>query len=273
MTGTALVNYEDRYAQDAKKVAESEPLSGGTWLSARGGQLMIGDQALPGAQAAVIVVDSVRENTYYGAKYDPDAPLPPTCYAMGRDADALFPHLDMQKAMDYFQPQHIAGGQVMGCEGCPMNEWGSAAQGRGKACQNRRRLTVIPAGFYVPKPGSRDFTLELFDDPQHFRAAELAYFKLSVTSVSNWAKYVNQLAANVRRPPYGVVTRLHIEPHQKHQYEACFDLIDLVPEQLADAIIQRHDAAEQMPLLGYQAPDAERLQKAAAGGLRGGFSR
>lgn len=273
MTGTALVSYEERWAREAQRAVQSEPLSGGTWLSARGGQLMIGDQALPGNQAAVIVLDSVRENTFYGATYAPDSPLPPICYALGRDADPLFPHLDMQKDLNYFKPQHIEAGQVLGCDGCPLNEWGSAAQGRGKACQNRRRLVVIPAGYYVPKPGSRDFDLQLFDDPQHFQQAEVAFYKLPVTSVSNWAKYVNQLAANVRRPPYGVVTRLHVEPHQKHQYEMCFDLIDTVPDSLADIIMQRNDASVQMPLVGYQAPDAERLQKAAQGGLRGGFGR
>lgn len=277
MTGTALQNYEERWAQEAQRAAESEPLSGGTWLSARGGQLMIGDQALPGNQAAVIVLDSIRENTYYGSRFDPNAPLPPVCYAIGRDADPLFPHTDMQKDLNYFKPQHVENGQVMGCDGCPLNEWGSAPQGRGKACQNRRRLTVIPAGYYVPKPGSRDFSLELFDDPAHFQKTEVAFCKLPVTSVSNWAKYVNQLAANIRRPPYGVVTRLHIEPHQQHQYEMCFELVDVVPDSLADVIMQRHDACVQMPLVGYQAPDMERLQAAQGGGqlngLRGGFQR
>lgn len=277
MTGTALVSYEDRFAQDAQRAAQSEPLSGGTWLSARGGQLMIGDQALPGNQAAVIVLDSIRENTYYGTRFDPNAPLPPICYALARDADALFPHTDMQKDLTYFRPQHVRDGQVYGCEGCPMNEWGSAPQGRGKACQNRRRLTVIPAGYYVPRPGSRDFDLHLFDDPAHYQQAEIAYCKLPVTSVSNWAKYVNQLAANVRRPPYGVITRIHVMPHQQHQYELCFELLDLVPDLLADIVIQRHDACEQMPLVGYQPPDQERLQAAIAGrpvgGLRGGYAR
>jgi hypothetical protein len=265
MTGTALATYDEKWAGLAEKAAASEPLSSGTWLTARGGQLTIGEQSLPGNQAAVIVLDSYRENTFYGGRFDPDAPLPPICYALGRDGAGMFPHLDMQKDLSYFKPQNVSGGQVMGCEGCPMNEWGSAAQGRGKACQNRRRLVVIPAGYYTPRHGSRDFDLNLFDDPKHFQQAEIAYFKLPVTSVSNWAKYVNQLATGVRRPPFGVVTRIHLEPHQQHQYEVCFEMVDTIPDDFADMLMDRHDAAERLPLVGYNPPDAERLQHKHSG--------
>src|SRR5690606_24918183 len=107
MTGTALTTYDDRWAQDAQKAAAAEPLQAGTWLSAKGGQLSIGQEVLPGAQAAVIVLDSHAENTFYGSRYDSENPLPPVCYAMGRDGEAMYPHLEgMKKAMDYFMPQH-----------------------------------------------------------------------------------------------------------------------------------------------------------------------
>ena len=273
MTGTALTTYDDRWAQDAQKAAAAEPLQAGTWLSAKGGQLSIGEEVLPGAQAAVIVLDSYAENTYYSDRYDPENPLPPVCFAMGRDGDTMFPMLDaMKKDMNYFTPQHIVQGQILGCDGCPMNEWGSADQGRGKACQNRRRLAVIPAGFYTPRRGSRDFDLQLFADPTHFKTAEVAHFKIPVTSVKNWATYVHQLASSMRRPPHGVVTRLAVVPHQKFQYEITFEPIETVPDELAQIIIDRHDAAVQLPMQGYQAPDPEQLTAAAAGG-RGGFRR
>ena len=92
MTGTSLMNYEEKWAQEAKAATTAEPLQAGTWLSARGGQLAIGDTILPGAQAAVIVLDMVRENTFYSGKFDPDSPMPPICYALGRDSDTMFPH-------------------------------------------------------------------------------------------------------------------------------------------------------------------------------------
>lgn len=273
MTGTSLVTYEQKWEDRAAKQVASEPLTGGQWLSVKGGQLVIGEQAMPGNQALVVVIDSVFENTYYMGRFDADAPLPPTCYALSRSGEELFPHLDMQKDMGYFFPQHWAGapGQspVLGCQGCPRNEWGTADQGRGKACQNRRRLTIIPAGWYEPIKGSRDFKLNLFDDVKAFQTSDIAFFKMPVTSVSNWSKYVNSLAASVRRPSYGVVTRIYLENHAAHQYEVCFELVDVIPDQFADAIMDRNDAAVQMPLLGYQPPDPERLAK-AAGSVRGG---
>lgn len=276
MTGTSLVNYEDRWAAQAEAAAAAEPIQGGTWLTARGGQLMIGETELPGNQAAVIVIDSVRENTYYPGKFDPNAPLPPVCYALGRDSDNMFPHVDMQKDMSYFQPQHMQQDpqtqqwNVLGCEGCPLNEWGSADQGKGKACQNRRRLTVLPAGFYQAKPGSRDFDLHLFDDSKHFAEADAAYFKLPVTSVTSWGKFVQQVSANLRRPPAGVLTRIGLEPHAKHQYQVTFEVIDLVPDELAEIIMGRADYAKQQPLQGYLPPDPERLSASQGGGqIRG----
>lgn len=269
MTGTSLVNYEQKWQAEAEKAVEFEPLTGGQWLSVKGGQLMIGEQAMPGNQAMVIVLDSVMENTYYGVRYDADNPMPPICYAMARGGDELFPHLSMQEN-EYFQPQHWDGNFVAGCQGCPMNEWGSAELGKGKACQNRRRLTLIPAGFYSPRKGSRDLDEEIFTDPKHFQQAEAAFFKTPVTSVSNWAKYVNQLAGGPRRPPHGVITRLWVEPHATYQFEILFEMVDLVPDDIAEIIMDRHDAAAKMPLLGYQPPDAERLAKQKNGSVRGG---
>lgn len=273
MTGTALTSYDEKWAQEAKTAANAEPLQTGTWLSARGGQLAIGDTILPGAQAAVIVLDGIRENTFYGQKFDADNPLPPICYAIGRDTAPLFPHVDMQKDLNYFKPQHVVGGQVQGCEGCALNQWGSADQGRGKACQNRRRLTVIPAGYYTPRRGSRDFDLTLFDEADHFAKAEPAFFRLPVTSVNTWSKYVNQLATAMRRPPHGVVTRISIEPHQTFQYEVLFEPIEQVPDSLADIIMQRHQGAIEMPLVGYTPPDPNAQPRQARSGPVSGLRR
>lgn len=264
MTGQAVATYEERWAQDAQKAAAVEPLQSGTWLSAKGGQLSIGDEILPGAMAALIILDAVAENTYYGGKYVANDPLPPICYALGRDGEAMFPDIEnMKKDMNFFMPQHVVQGQILGCDGCPLNEWGSAAEGKGKACQNRRRLAVIPAGYYAPKRGSRDFDLHLFDDPNHFKTAEIAFMKLPVTSVRNWAKYVHELASSHRRPPHGFITKLSVLPHQQYQQEVTFEPLELVDDRIAEIIINRHDTQKAVTLQGYQAPDPNRNQQQA----------
>lgn len=257
-----IVSYDKQWADQAVKATESERLSTGTFLSTRGGQLALGEEVLPGAQCAVIILDAVYENTFYAEKFDDQNPMPPVCYAFGRVGDEMSPHPSMQADLNYFQPQADT------CKGCKLNEWGSADKGRGKACQERRRLTLMPAGFYTPRRGSKDMDLELFDDPKHYAAADAVFLKTPVTSVEAWAKYVHQIASTVHRPPHGVVTRIFLEPHAKYQYTVNFEMIEMVPDELAQIVMQRHEAATQMQIGGYLPPE-EKAPPAQRGSLRG----
>lgn len=261
MTSTQITTYDDAYAKRAAKATQEEQLKGGTFISTRGGILKVGEQEMPGNQALVVILDWVRENTYYEGRFDPDNPMPPTCYAFARGVEQeeeMGPHPSMQDYPAYFKPQHSQ------CKGCPMNEWGSADKGRGKACQNRRRLTVLPAGVFIPRKGSRDFDIEAYDDVAHYEQADVAFMKLPVTSVENWAKYVNQVSAAVNRSPDGVFTRIFTEPHDKWQYTVNFEYLDKVPPELAAVMIRRADAAQAADMQGYMAPDPN-AQQAPAG--------
>lgn len=250
--GTELTPFRQQLEQQAAVYAEQEHLVGGTFLSLRGGELSFADEVMPGNQVCVIVLDAIRENTYYEGKYDTDQPAAPTCYAFGRgDGQDMAPHESMQSAPDYFKPQAEL------CHGCAHAEWGSADTGRGKACQNRRRLALIPAGFYTPKRGSRDFALEIFDDPKHFQSADVAYIKLPVLSVKEWSKYVVQLSTSLRLPPHGVITRLFVEPDAKAQYKVGFEVIEEVSEALLPIIMERHAQAEAAIIQGYAPPTGE----------------
>lgn len=266
--GNEIVNYNEEWAKQAERAASQEQLSSGTFLSIRGGKLTVGDEVLPGNQACVIVLDAVRENTYYTGKFDPDNVQAPICYAFGRDVDEeMGPHESMQSAPNYFVPQADT------CAQCPHNEWGSADTGRGKACQNRRRLALIPAGFYSPKRGSRDFDLEIFTDPKHFQTAEIVSHKLPVLSVKEWAKYVNDISATYRRPPHGVITRLFVEPDAKAQYKVYFEVIEEVSNELAAVIMARHDAAIKALVQGYKPPEEKPATSQHRGSLRGLHTR
>lgn len=261
-----IVTYDAKWAEMAQQAASEEQLTGGTFLSLKGGVLTFGEETLPGNQACVVILDSVRENTYYGARYTEGNRLPPICYAFARGGDDMAPHPSMQADLNYFKPQ------ADDCQSCPMNEWGTADTGKGKACQNRRRLALLPAGYYAPKRGSRDFDLELFTDPQHFKTADLAFFKVPVTSTKEWAKFVNQVAQQYQRPPMGIITRLSIEPHPKHQVEVHFEPLEPLPNELAPVIMARAAQAEQQLMQGYRPPTDE--QMATGGqmwlGARGG---
>lgn len=245
--GTNIVRYDEKFAADAETYSSEEHTSG-MWVSTRGGILSFDEEPMPGNQMCVVILDALRENTFYGTKFDPDNMLPPICYAFGRSSDEMAPHESMQADLSYFQPQNEE------CSTCRHAEWGSGDTGRGKACQNRRRLSIIPAGFFVPKKGSRDFDLELFDDADHYTTADIAFMKLPVTSVKDWAKYVTQLSASLRRPPYAVITRVYIEPDPKVQYRVKFELIEEVPNDLSEIVIARHEEAMASIVSGYLPP-------------------
>lgn len=254
-----LVNYDEKWAALAEEYAAEEQ-SGGQFISTKSGVLSFNDEELPGNQMCVIVLDAVRENTYYADAWDPDNVVPPKCYAFGRGNETMAPHESMAKHLDWFEPQHEE------CAGCPRNEFGSAATGRGKACGNRRRLALIPAGFYAKKPKSRDFELELFDDPKHYREADMAFLKVAPTSTKEWSKYVTQLSAQFRKPYFAFMTRIWLEPDAKSQFRTCFEMIEELPMDLAPAIEMRVDEARKTIVQPY-APPLEK-PKPAAGGLK-----
>lgn len=262
-----IVNYDELYARRMAQATQGEQLRSGTFLSTRGGILTLGEEQMPGNQVCVVILDWVRENTYYGDRYNPDNPQPPICYAFARGAaeeDEMGPHPSMQADAAYFQPQSND------CKSCQWNQWGSADKGRGKACQNRRRLTMIPAGIFTPKRGSRDMDLDIFDDPEHFAQADTAFMKLPVTSVENWGKYVHQVGEATNRSPDGVITRIFVEPHPKYQFVVNFELLEKVPNELVQIIMKRADSAQQQEIQGYLPPrEPEPGAPAAGGGLRG----
>lgn len=259
-----LVSYDEQWAKAAEQYAQQEELRGGTFLSTRGGVLSFGEEELPGNQACVIILDAVKENTFYTDDFSADAPAAPTCYAFGRGVEEMAPHESMQTDLNYFKPQSET------CATCPHNEWGSADKGRGKACQNRRRLALIPAGYYAGKRGSRDLDLHLFDDPKHFQTADIAFIKLPVMSVKDWAKYVTQLSAQVHRPPHGVITRLFLEPDTKSQYRVHFEMVENVPDELAQIVMQRHEEATRAVIQGYVPPVEDAAPQGSLKGLRRG---
>ena len=248
MAGNALVSYEERFKRDAQALAEREARSGST-ISTRGGVFSVAGEPL-GTRITVIVVDSWFANEYFpeDSVFDADNPIPPVCYAFGRSKGEMGPHPSMQVDLSYFTPQNAT------CQGCPKNEWGSASRGRGKACKNREKLAILPAGYYTPQRGRTPPELNLYDTPDHFLKADIVTLALPVTSVENWSKYVTQVAAAQQRPPYAVYTEISIQPDQKSQYKLHFEFLDLCPDELFEPIIQRVDAFLQQPFAGHTPP-------------------
>jgi hypothetical protein len=268
-TGTAVVDYEAEMLAQAEAATEAEKLGGGgKFFSTKSGVLAFDDTPLPGNQMAVVILDGIHENIYYGSRYDPDNRAPPKCFAFGREADGTFvAEVDLQPH-DIVDTEDDFERQSTDCADCPQNQWGSAETGRGKACGNRRRLAVIPAGSYIKQGKGGGFELELFDDEDLFSKADLAFMKLPVMSVKNYSRFVHSVKEEFRRPPHGVFARMYLEPDAKSQFVVQFEVIETVPSELLPVIMRRHEEAKKSIAFPYTPfkEDEEEAPKGRASG-------
>lgn len=243
-TGTAVAKWDEELAKLAQQAKGLEAnVGGGNFISTKGGRLQYNGAEVPGNSMRVIVVDHILENHYYNVRYDPDNPASPCCFAFGTDESDMAPHEESS------EPQADA------CKGCPMNEFGSADTGRGKACSNIRRLALIAE-----------------DGMEDIEGAALAFLKVPPTSVKGWAGYVRQLADVMGRPPLGVITEISITPDPKTQFKINFSVVEKIEDgDVLQALIAKRAQAATELVVPY-APVEEApapAPRGRAGGLKG----
>jgi hypothetical protein len=249
-TGTELVDYDAELAQYASKAATlTNSTGGGKFFSMQAGVLKFDDVPLPGNQMAVIVAAHALENVYYDQDFTPGTVVPPKCFAFCKDADDIAdmaPHARVDED-DYFERQDDK------CAGCWANEFGSASKGKGKACSNRRRLALLPAGTY-DKAGN----LELYDDVDHFSGCEEAYLKVPVMSGKLFDNYLKEVADQLNKPLFAVYTRVYLEPDARSQFAVKFELIEPVEDrEVIRSLIERHKKLHEAIDFPYNPPSEE----------------
>lgn len=225
---TGAVNkYDEELAQFAQQYATMEDGATGSlpFISTKGGRLTFNGGEVPEGRMNVIVLDHILENHYYADAYDPDNPSSPVCFAFGRKDEEMEPH------------EKSSEPQCETCKGCPMNEFGSADRGRGKACKNIRRLALITE-----------------DELENVEDAQVAYLKVSVTSVKAWAGYVQQLAKVMNIPPFAAVTEVSIIPDPKSQFKLQFKLVEQITDKaIIKELIAKRGSIQQELVTPYQA--------------------
>lgn len=254
--GTEITNYDKAYAEAAGQYATQDRSSEGSFLSTRGGILKLGEDAMPGNQVAVVILDSYLENAYFDGKFDPNNVVPPKCYAMsrGEPEEMQADIASMLRGQEYFEPQNW-NGQSSPCHGCPKSQWGSSDTGRGKACKNQYRLTLLPAGIYQQSPNRRDWELSLIEDAAHYQSADTVQLKVPVTSGPIFERYRKLLRVQHARPTFGAVTRIYLLPDTRNQFTVNFELIELMPNELSATMFARNKEVVLTPFKGYEAPD------------------
>ena len=202
---------------------EASASSAGTFIGTKGGRLSYKGGDVPDNKMNVVVIDHILENAYYSGKYDPSNPAPPACFAFGRDAKSMKPH-------------ELSGDpQCETCDACPMNKFGTADTGRGKACKNIRRLALLTE-----------------DGLEDVATAEVAYLKTPVTSGKSWSGYVKQLWDVFKSPTLKFVTEIKSVPKDT-TFELLFKNVSEVTDgPTIGALIAKHATVKEDIEFPYQ---------------------
>jgi hypothetical protein len=217
---TALMPWKEEMAKRAAVAASKEKLTNVfKQVTIEAGQLMIDDQAVDGNSMEVMILATSHENDWFKEKYKRGQKATPHCFAFG-DEDAEDIEASMKPHPESEEPQ------AESCDECPHNQWNSDRDGgKGKDCKNVRRLLLVSADDAV--------------DAATLLEAEQRVLKLPVTSVKNWAHYVNsKLNEELQRPCYGVITKISVVPDAKSQFKVVFSFVNEVDfdQELWDAV-------------------------------------
>jgi hypothetical protein len=118
---------------------------------------------------------------------------------------------------------------------------------------------MIPAGTF-----NKDGDFELIDSVEHFATAAPAYMKLPVTSVNGYAAFVNQVASSLKRPPFGVITKVSVVPDAKSQFRVLFQALEKVGDDVIGTIVQRNKEVSDVIDFPYTIGEEEEEEKPPA---------
>lgn len=250
---TALARWDEELAaaaQAAEALAKQQGGGGAKTISTKSATMSIDGNPVPGNALVGVIAGFTMCNKYYEEDFDPDQPASPVCYAYGQNKDEMGPHDEAEK------PQHER------CVGCPQNEFGSAARGKGKACRNTYQLLVLPAGNY-------DHRADRFEapvDPSEVEGAELYSLGVPPTSLKAFSGYVSQLSGNLR-PPWAVFTKIGVVPDPKTQQRLTFQFVENTPTELLATLKAKN--AEAMKVIEVAFPKNSERETPAPKAVKG----
>lgn len=188
----SMSDLEGLYAARAQEAAAAAPTTEGPpRIVGKDGTFWEGETALPDPLQCIVVAEALL-HVWYEEAYDPENPAPPSCFATG-NVDPADPEGKKTLHAHPSSPNIQGGPENHDCGTCPLNQFGSAPVGRGKACANNRVLAIVMAD----DPA-------LLDPKRELRWKTLT---LSPTGLSSWGKYVKSIEREYKRPPEGVLTQ------------------------------------------------------------------
>lgn len=176
-TGTSLANIDNELSNEVATLKQQISQSSGNRLKVEpSGAFTLPDGLDLGDEIQVVVVDFVTRNTFYAGPYNPNNLAPPECYAIGKNLNEMAPEEDSPAV------------QADKCVTCPLNQFGSASNGTGKACKNSRELAVL-----LVDP----------DNPDAHNAPDAPIYTLSLppTAIKSFDAAVAYVARSLQGPP------------------------------------------------------------------------
>lgn len=238
-----LISWEQRLQEEAKAEAANFVPSVGR-ISIQSGVMMYGGNPVPGNTVNVIVLAHVFENSWFPKPYSKAEQRNPDCYALAQHKEDLVPADNVPNPIN---PT---------CSGCAYLEWGSDPKGgKGKACKEVMRLAVMP--------------VQNVTDPEAVANSEIAVLKIPVTSVKNWANYLQRLSALHGRPAWAVLTEIKVVTDPKTQFKMLFDSkADVTSDEILTALSKRIQMARNALLAPYDKPGEVVEEEAPASGKK-----
>lgn len=219
--------WRERAAQSIaakKEVRAKLPQMTGNFLSFRNGSISLGGVKLDNPMPCIIMSYGF-ERTYYSKPYQPDVLTAPDCYSF----DNVKPH------------EQAAVPQADRCAECRFNEFGSAQNGKGKACKEGARLVLMH--------------FDSLESPEKIAAAPLVQAKLSVLNSKTFSNYI-EIIEDEENPSWASVTSLECQPDPKSQYAVSFvKHTTELDDEVLDAISMRVDEADRLLTQAY--PEVE----------------
>lgn len=231
------INYAEQLAKEASEIAKRISAPSGDRIRFNANKSFITPDGLEGEVLEGVVIDFVTANLFYDGPYDRDNPSPPGCFAIGPEPSLLV------------ASPNSPNRQSDTCAGCPNNQFGSASNGKGKACKNTRLIAFMP----------------LTDDPP------IWIMSVPPTSIKAFDQYAHTLATKHKTVPLGVVTQITLDPSSMFASPRFSVVRPLKAEELATFMSRREEASQRLTA----EPDVSTYTppKAAGRGAPAGFKR
>jgi len=173
-----IADIREQIKREISTARDTVPAPSGRSISTRGKMFHMPDGTQHRGPMKAVILDWRNYNRYYTQAFDPQNPVPPMCFAIDSVIHNMAPHEEAK------EPQSET------CASCAHNKWGSAPQGKGKACRNTVRIAIVP--------------------PESDENSEPMLLNISPTGLKGWAAYVNDLTSREMHPLM-VVTEIALD--------------------------------------------------------------